>query len=288
MNRSCCFPFFREVIAVFIFVLALPASAFPPAPNFIINGVARDAYGWALKRTDLATVVLKRNGSIIAEAPINETQRPGENFRAQLAMDTEPGDAYRTGAQTAGVVFTVEVRFPTGTLPVAWITADKRTVGQPGGTLFLDFSIGEDSDGDGIPDAWEWWQLGQLGIGPGHSLWSLNTLGRADFDGDGTSDYDEYLAGTFAFLTEETLSLTIVNRAADGTSELRALLVVDKTYRVEASSDLVAWAPVKVRVGGATAELSDSFTATDTREVPFFAPGLPGGEQQFFRLVLLR
>ncbi|MGA2866234.1 MAG: pre-peptidase C-terminal domain-containing protein [Verrucomicrobiota bacterium] len=43
----------------------------------------------------------------------------------------------------------------------------------------------DDSDRDGLPDAWEMYYFGRLGINP-----------SADADGDGVSNYDEYLDGT--------------------------------------------------------------------------------------------
>jgi hypothetical protein len=50
-------------------------------------------------------------------------------------------------------------------------------------TLTLD--EGPDTDGDGIPDAWEYAQVN-----------NLKTLGTGDADGDGTTDQGEYLADT--------------------------------------------------------------------------------------------
>ena len=275
-------------LALALVCTAGSAFAFPPAPPFTIHGIARDSYGWALKATDAGTVVIRRNGAIIAEAPVNETARSGENFRALVAMDTNPADPYRTGAQTTGTLFSIEVRFPTVTMPVASLTADRRTVGQPGGSLFLDFSVGVDSDGDGIPDSWEWWQLSEFGIGPGDPRWSLATLGRGDFDGDGTSDYVEYLAGTFAFLTEDKLGLAIDGFAPDGSAQLHALLVVDKVYRIESSLDLQTWTTQTVRPGAPGAALANTFTVGDTREVPIYAPLSGDRSQRFYRLVLVR
>ncbi len=265
-----------------------PALAFPPAPTFTIHGIARDPFGWALKSTDQGTVVIKRNGAVIVEAPIDDTSRPGENFRALLPMDTNAADPYRAGAQTAGVSFTIEVRFPTVTMLISSLTASQRTIGQPAGMLFVDFTVGVDSDGDGIPDAWEWWQLGEMGIGPGDPRWTLATLGTGDFDHDGTSDYVEYLAGTFAFLADDSLRLAIDGFAPDGSAQLRALVVVEKTYRIESSNDLQTWTTASVRVGAPGAVLTTNYAATDTREVAIYAPISGAPTERFYRLTLVR
>lgn len=49
----------------------------------------------------------------------------------------------------------------------------------------LTIASGPDTDSDGIPDAWEFAEVGNLG-----------SLGPDDLDGDGISDLDEYLADT--------------------------------------------------------------------------------------------
>ena len=262
--------------------------AFPPAPTFTVHGIARDSYGWALKSVDQGVVVIKRNGVVIAEAAIDEQPRVGENFRAQVPMDTNTGDPYRPGAQAAGVSFTLEVRFATQTMLVSSLTASQRTIGQPAGMLFVDFTVGLDSDGDGIPDVWEWWQLGEMGIGPGDPRWSLATLGGGDLDGDGTSDYIEYLAGTFAFLVEDSLALKIEGREADGSARLRTLIVIDKTYRIESTPDFVNWTPASVRLATPTAAPLTTFTATDTLDLPIYATVPSGSARLFYRLVLVR
>lgn len=268
------------------------AQAFPPAPTFTIHGVARDSYGWALRATDSATVVLKVNGTVIATAPINESPRAAENFRLAVPMDTNPTDPYRTGAQTIGNLFSIEVRFPNSTMPVAFLSAAQNKIGEPGEMLFIDFTVGVDSDGDGIPDAWEWWQLSEMGIGPGDPLWSLDTFGDGDFDGDGVSDYIEYLAGTFAFLNDPN-SLKIIGFNEEGTPILAAHLVAGKTYRIERTTDLSDWQRIPVRLddGSDESETSDeaitNFTADDTREF-VIRPAEATLPRAFYRLVLVR
>ena len=267
---------------------ASSAFAFPPAPTFTVHGIARDSYGWALKAVDQGVVVIKRNGMVIAEAEVNEALRAGENFRVLVPMDTNASDPYRAGALAAGVTFTLVVRFPTQTLLVSSLTATQRTIGQPAGMLFLDFTVGQDSDGDGIPDAWEWWQLTEFGVSTADPRWSLATLGRGDFDNDGSSDYIEYLAGTFAFLTEESLNLRISGFHTDGSAILRTLVVVDKTYRVESSTDLKTWTAVSVRPDLPLSAPLTLFTAANTYEVTLYSAASINQPALFYRLVLVR
>ena len=91
--------------------------------------------------------------------------------------------------------------------------------------------ITQDADGDTIPDVWE------LLYAP-----NLTTLAaNKDTDGDGRKDADEYAAGTDP--TDRTDFLQIVNLSnpPGPSGTLRWTSKGDRTYRVESSTDLLAW-----------------------------------------------
>jgi len=67
---------------------------------------------------------------------------------------------------------------------------------------------GADTDGDGIPDAWELQQFGNL----------TTANGTSDYDGDGVSDKSEYLAGTDPKNANDYLRITAESFASGGTS----------------------------------------------------------------------
>ncbi len=259
-------------------------EAYPPAPAFTIRGVARDQYGWAFRSEDQAKIVVRQGGAVVAEAPIDERQKVGENFRVLIPMDLQPGAPYTDVAQLPGSLLTFEVRLPTATLLVTKIANSDITVGEPAGVLVVDFSVGEDTDGDGIPDAWELWQLSEMGVDA--SLFNLDTLGNGDFDNDGMSDYDEYLAGTFAFLANDSLTLKI-ERLRDQWVDLKTFVVAGKAYQIEASEDLSVWKPVEVLPQGMSTP-GLFWNAADTREIRVSVPKTTGEKLRFYRMSVRR
>jgi hypothetical protein len=95
---------------------------------------------------------------------------------------------------------------------------------------------GLDSDGDGLPDAWE-------------SLHGLNpndpSDAHLDADGDGASNLEEFLAGTDPAATASRLRATGFEFASAANDENRFLFrfaaVPARAYQIEASADLLAW-----------------------------------------------
>jgi hypothetical protein len=119
------------------------------------------------------------------------------------------------------------------------------TAGKGGERVKLDLNLGADSDGDGLPDVWEQWQLHQAGRAPDEDgNWDLHLLDKdGDFDRDGQSDLVEYIAGTFAGDATETFGLTVKEKLADRV-RLEFFGIPGKAYTIESSEDGKTWTRV--------------------------------------------
>ena len=97
----------------------------------------------------------------------------------------------------------------------------------------------EDTDGDGLPDAWELAnQLNPNDIASQHGA-------SGDPDFDGLTNLQEYLAGTNPMNPDS--SLRIVNVESKNSSiSLTWSSQPNKLYRIESSTDMIHWAVLSV------------------------------------------
>jgi hypothetical protein len=264
---------------------ARTAWGYPPAPGFTVHGTVRDEFGWAVESPDsFITFKSATTGTVMARSVIMAGGALTENYRVTLPIDhRRSGPDYRPDAVANGTAFTIEVTiqgityFPTPVAPAASTTTASSEF------LQLDLVLGDDSDGDGLPDQWEQWQLEAGGLDPSQ----LDLLTRdGDPDGDGINNADEYLAGTFAFLIYDNLSLRLVEVYPDDWSRLEFLAVIDKTYVLERSADMINWEPAPFGLWQDRTTLSADWTAPDTVLQTVQAPPGSGGRRWFYKLTV--
>ncbi len=156
----------------------------------------------------------------------------------------------------------------TGTVS-AGATTGAITVTVSGGTASLtNFTIKADADGDGMSDEFE-----QLYFGS-------TTAGSpvADSDGDGTSNLDEYRAGTHPFSSASVFSVRGMARDPGGVVTFTFSSVSENKYRAEHSDSLnpgAMWAPLQSNIAGTGANI----LVTDN--------SAPGEFRRFYRVVLV-
>lgn len=281
----------------FTTALALSAAiawGFPPAPYYTLHGIVRDQTGQVV-RAENASVVLFKGTTEAGRAAIGPLTATDDNYELKVRIDhARPATAlYDRRAVAAHGSFSLAVEMG-GRRYYPIEVSGMLTAGQGGERVRLDLTLGEDSDEDGLPDAWEQWQLFQSGAFPDESgEWAIDRIARdGDFDGDGQSDYDEYLAGTFAGDATEKFDVTIQSKSVDSV-RFEFFATTGKAYTLERSVDLKTWSSVSFTAGDAVPAPGlplppgvPSFTATRVGIIPAAcAPGA-SAEKEMYRLTV--
>lgn len=284
----------RFALPAFAILVPGVAMAFPPAPYYTLFGMIRDENGQTL-RVEGAQVVFYRNGAELFRQTIGQTEKLDQNYQLRLRMDMLRSGTrtYTDLATNTGVNFNVSVVIHNVSYqPIEM--AMPRTVGKPGERLRLDLTLGIDGDGDGLPDAWEESQLHAGGQLPDENGWDLALLDRnGDFDKDGVSNWDEYIAGTYATDSTDYLSLKILQRQVSHV-RLQFYSIHGKAYALESSPDMKTWTaePLFLRDPESTdsddvadpAKSQSGWTADATGVVDVFATAPDTAGQTFYRL----
>lgn len=266
------------------FTVASIAAAFPPAPHYTIYGVVRDQVGTTLS-VEGAQIVLLRDNVEIGRVPVFKDLRLDLNYEFAIPIDQTRSSTrnYSSKAVPADGLYSLYVEMNGGRFYPIEVSGTLRA-GQGGERVRLDLNLGADTDGDGLPDAWEEWQLHQAGRVPGTPGWNLALIDRnGDFDGDGTSNYQEYLAGTFAGDATERFELKITGKIAT-TVSFEFFAITGKVYAFEESANLQTWTvvPFATTPGGATTAL---WRATAVGVQPAYVT-FSAGISRFYRLTV--
>lgn len=259
-----------------------PLHAFPPAPHHTIYGQIRDELGNPLTLAS-ARVILETLSGVQVSSPLSPLLATGFNYELRVPMDAGlTAEPYKPTALRPTVAFKISVRLGNTTYLPIEMRGDYANLGEPAGRTRIDLTLGEDLDGDGLPDAWERALLAAAGGEQG--LEDIN--GGDDFDGDGLSNLDEYLAGTYAFDPADGFALTLTG--SDGAAAtLEFLGLRHRTYALFGSSDLTQWQPLPFRVLPADESSSErqQYRPTDTALVRLqVAPGTAA--MRFFKLMV--
>lgn len=280
--RTADFGLRTSALAVVCWLCAAPATmAFPPAPHHVLFGMVRDEMGDPIQVTN-AVVTLETLTGTQLRTRIVPRLDPGINYRLEVPMDAGlTADNYKPTALRPTVAFRMKVTIG----QVTYLPIETRLVaanlGRPAQKTRLDLTLGEDSDGDGLPDAWEYMLMDMLGWGL--TLTDINP--GDDADGDGLTNLQEYLAGTYAFDPEDGFRLDILGHT-EGRPVMEFLAIRGRTYTLHGSADMRTWTPVSFRlpVDGASPPSRRSFTATDVRMLRLEAELPEGTAIQMFKM----
>lgn len=261
-------------------LLAPAARAYPPAPDHVIYGTVRDERGQAMVKGS-ATVVVSTSAGEIVRGPIDDFGEPGVNYLVRIPMDSGTlGTLYRPTALLPSAGFTIRVVRERSVFVPVEVSLVPPTIGQPGQRTRLNLTLGIDSDGDGLPDAWEQALIDADRSGRLRSLADVKP--GDDLDGDGLTNLQEYLLGTYPLDRLDGLSLAVLE-VVNGFARLRFSTVTGRTYAIKSSSDLQAWSPQTFAIGTAAGPTVSSHRASDITQVDVWV-ALPPGGTAFYRL----
>ncbi len=234
-----------STIATALLSTAGLAVSIPQAP-VVTYGLVRDEYGSPLGSAAGAELLLVKDsapdGTVYSRTVAGESAYPGQNYRLSLEIDSEgPSRSY---AVVRGTQMRIKCQIDGEAVNLT--PAPTFATPENGTAQRIDFSIGEDADGDGLPDVWEAWVL--LGDGRASDAAAIAAFKPGDdADGDGMTNGQEYLAGTDPFLATDLLKITSY-RKLPGTSrvEIKFTTSYDRTYRIVKTDSLNSpvWVPV--------------------------------------------
>lgn len=258
--------------------------AFPPAPHYTLYGMVRDQVGQTVT-AEGAKIILLKGGVEVGNTPIN-THLVDQNYELNIRIDqSSAGTAlYTAKAIPANGLFSLAVDID-GSLFYPIEVTGNLTAGRGGERVRLDLNLGEDTDGDGLPDIWEQWQLYQAGVLPDQNgNWDLSLINKnGDFDGDGQSNFFEYISGTFAGDATETFDLSIKEKLP-ASVRFEFFAITGKAYTIESTLDMRTWTPVQFAVGTPVV-FGAGYRASDVGIVSAFT--MPrSNNKEFFRLTV--
>lgn len=259
-------------------VLPAPSNGFPPAPDHIFRGMVRDEQGRPLQGDDVYVYIESSAGKMI-KGEVYARALPGVNYTLKVPLDagiTE--ELYIPTAMRPTMPFLMRVSVGNRIYLPIEMGGDLSKMGEPGEETLLNLTLGEDTDGDGLPDAWE-----RALLTKGQGLKDINP--NDDTDGDGMSNLAEYISGNYAFDKKDGLRLDILKKTDDSTV-LEFLAIRGRTYTVHGSDNLNDWAQMDFR-DGEQEDAQSNYRATDIRKVLITVPhGEGSGSAKFFKLMV--
>ena len=262
-------------------------QAFPPAPYSTVFGDVRDQYG-ALIPADGAAVVVYKDGKEIMRQSLVAAEGTDFNYQLRLRIDMLRASTttYSSVALTSGTVYTLAVSIGSQLYyPIEMATPP--VVGSASARRRLNLTLGVDSDGDGLPDAWEEAQLYHGSYLPGADGWDLSLIDKnGDLDKDGMSNYTEYVAGTYATDRSSVLSVSIKEKLATS-ARLEFYAFYGRSYTLESTTDLKTWTAVPFSLSDPAAPdaaaAQSSLTSTVTAVVSIYADA--STQATYYRLI---
>lgn len=223
---------FRGMVLLVVIAMTVHAESVMPLPPFTIYGEAFSWNGRAFASGDAATVIAKINGVAMDRCDVVSGIYPALNFRVHIPMAT----GAMAGRGVTGDRITFEVNYD-GQVHSVCTGQTAFVVGQSATAVRYGLFVGTDLDGDGLPDEYENLLAPYYAAaGRGSSLSDISP--DDDFDGDGFSNYKEFLAGTIPVDGADFLRIDKFCSLGNGYFALSFLSAPSRTYISPSSETL--------------------------------------------------
>ena len=270
------------ILTLISWLLPFSVSAYPPAPHHTLEGLVRNEQGRPIIGDNIKVMAVSIEGGRVVST-VNEVYRPGVNYSLNVPMESGAGgNLFKTDAFKQKMEFSLKVIIDDKDyLPIEMI-GNTSKMGMPGETTYLDLTIGEDSDGDGLPDAWERGIASFTGT-------SIDQIGpNDDSDGDGLSNIAEYISGSYAFDKNDGVIIDLKGISGEQAS-FEFLGITGRSYSIEVSSDFKSWQSATFKLSGDDTD-EDLYDHVIARKVGNITISVPLGttevseKQLFFKL----
>lgn len=255
--------------------------AFPPLPHHTVFGLVRDELGTPLTLAS-AEVTLETLSGTTLKSALSPGTDAGVNYRIEVPIDAGlTSDAYLPSALQPTAPFRMRVKLGTRTYVPMEMKLSLAKLGQPAESSRVDLTLGEDADGDGLPDAWE-----RAMIQSGKLNMTLEQFGPgARINGNALTVMEAYVAGTYAWDPKDGFRLDILARDG-GVPVLEFMTLRGRSYTISASEDLKEWGAARFVVeGDATGRERGFFQPQSLQKVRVRVSNNPGDAvPKFFRL----
>lgn len=263
--------------------LVWTAKAYPPGPYHVLYGTVRDQYGTPLSSAQ-AQIVLQTPTGVQLSAPVAPgISIAGVNYLLRVPLDSGvTPDLYQPNVLVPTAPFKLVVVIGTVTnLPIE-MTTTNFLVGSWAQSTRVDLTLGIDSNGDGLPDAWETALLASLGLNiPLSSLDANSTLTP-----DGLTLEQEFLLGSATSNPGNPFQVTFLG--FNGVyPALGFPTVTGRSYTVRVSPDLIHWTAAAFNLPGDTlgGPTRSFYLATSITNIEIYvAPPPTGTAKQFYQI----
>ena len=218
-------------------ISCVASHAAPPMPSFRYYGLLCDEYGWPVTLDKNVDLVLRVGTNECARLTANEQLGEGVNFIMEVPVDYARITRYASYAARTGDVVNITA-YRSGVAQPLMNTSSIPVVGSAGDAVRVNLNLGTDADHDGMSDLWETQLI--IWSSDGRYTDITQVLPGDDFDVDGSSNMEEFNAGSAPELAGDVFKVYKWMLTSDGLLAVRFLTVKGTTYEIQtAPADLV-------------------------------------------------